>query len=114
MTRQASFEAIADRLLSEEPGVEEGTGFGSSPGLRVNGKIFAMLVVDELVVKLPATRCTQLVSTDAARPFDRGQGRPLKEWVTVGGDAEHGWVDLAQEALAFVRSSGTVEHEGVS
>jgi len=106
MTRQASFEAIADRLLSERPGVEEGTGFGSSPGLQVNGKIFAMLVVDELVVKLPAPRCAQLVSAGDARPFDRGQGRPLTEWVMVSDESEKAWPDLAQEALAFVRPSG--------
>lgn len=106
MTRQASFKAIADRLLSEQPGVEEGTGFGSCPGLRVNGKIFAMLVVDELVVKLPAPRCAQLVSAGDARPFDRGQGRPLTEWVMVSDESEQAWPDLAQEALAFVRSSG--------
>ncbi len=102
MTREASFEAIADRLLAE-PGVEEGTGFGSSPGLRAEGRIFAMLVRDEFVVKLPAERCAALVSIGTARPFDRGQGRPLKEWVVISHDAEQEWVVLAQEALVFVR-----------
>lgn len=102
MTREASFEAVADQLLGE-PEVEEGTGFGSSPGLRVDGRIFAMLVRDEFVVKLPAHRCAALVSTRTARPFDRGQGRPLKEWVVISDHAEDQWVALAQEALAFLR-----------
>ena len=39
----AVFGAIAERLLSED-GVTEGTGFGANAGLRVGGKIFAMLV----------------------------------------------------------------------
>jgi len=78
VTHQASFEAIADRLLSE-PDVAEGTGFGSSQKLRVGGKIFAMLAPGGLVVKLPARRCAELVTEQIGKPFDRGQGRPLKE-----------------------------------
>ncbi len=106
--REASFEAIADQLLGE-PGVEEGTGFGSSPGLRVEGRIFAMLVRDEFVAKLPAHRCAALVSAGTARAFDRGQGRPLKEWVVISDHAENHWPAIAREALAFIRPrpSGT-------
>ena len=61
----AVFGAIAERLLSED-GVTEGTGFGANAGLRVGGKIFAMLVRGELVVKLPAVRCVELVSSGIA------------------------------------------------
>lgn len=103
MNRETSFEAISDPLL-REPGITEGTGFGSSPGLRVGGRIFAMLVGDGLVVKLPADRCAQLVASKIARPFDRGQGRPLKEWVVVTDTTESEWSNLAQEAVAYVRS----------
>ncbi|CAN5313812.1 hypothetical protein BH20ACT24_BH20ACT24_24460 [soil metagenome] len=46
------FESLAVALLAE-PGVSQGTGFGRSPGLRVGGKVFAMLVKGELVAKLP-------------------------------------------------------------
>lgn len=102
MTAEESFAAIIDRLL-REPGVEQGTGFGSNPGLRAGGKIFAMLVRGELVVKLPADRCDDLVAADAARPFERGQGRPLREWVSVGEDVQFDWLHLAREALAFVQ-----------
>lgn len=101
---EASFATIADRLL-REPAVDEGTGFGANPGLRVGGKIFAMLVRDQLVLKLPADRCEVLVLADAAVPFDRGQGRPLREWVVVSDEIEPDWLALARESLEFVRGA---------
>jgi uncharacterized protein YndB with AHSA1/START domain len=108
MNRQMSFEAIADRLLSE-PGVTDGTGFGTSPGLRVQGRIFAMLAREEFVVKLSATRCAELLATGIARPFTRGQGRPLKEWTVISDAAESDWFALAQEALTFVRAQASTQ-----
>jgi hypothetical protein len=95
------FDAIAERLLGE-PGVDEGTGFGSNPGLRVGGKIFAMLVDGELVVKLPAERCTELAAGEGATTFQVGK-RQMREWVSVAPGA-HDWDALADEALAFVRA----------
>jgi hypothetical protein len=103
-TAEESFSSIVDRLL-REPGVEEGTGFGSNSGLRVGGKIFAMLIGGDLVLKLPADRCEDLVAADAARPFERGQGRPLREWVAVSREIEDDWQHLAREALTFVRGT---------
>lgn len=43
---EAAFEGVAAALLPE-PDVDEGTGFGTKPGLRTNGKIFAMLIDGE-------------------------------------------------------------------
>jgi hypothetical protein len=95
----AAFGAIAEELL-REPGVEEGTGFGTNPGLRAGGKIFAMLVGGELVVKLPAERCAVLKSAPGARTFEVGQ-RSMREWVSL--DRSQDWDAIAREALAFVR-----------
>ncbi len=99
-TADSTFAALAQPLL-ELPGVTEGTGFGANAGLRVNGKIFAMLGDGGMVVKLPAARCLELVAEGHSRPFTAGKGRPMREWVVVapaGGD----WPALAREALAFV------------
>lgn len=85
MTREAGFAAIADQLLGE-PGVTEGTGF--SPRLRSHERIFAMLAPDGLDVKLRAHRCAELVPTEKGQPFERAQGRPLKEWVLIWAKAE--------------------------
>jgi YjbR len=95
-----AFEAILARFEGE-PGVEHGTGFGRSPGLRVRRKIFAMLVDGELVVKLPADRCAELVAAGHGRPFRSG-GREMREWVAVGDEHADEWLRLAEDAHAFV------------
>jgi hypothetical protein len=68
----------------------------------VNGKIFAMLVKNKLVVKLPRQRLDDLVRARKGGYFDPGHGRLIKEWVTV--EAGKGnWVGLATEACHFVK-----------
>lgn len=84
------------------PGVEPGTGFGSKPGLRVGGKIFAMLPYDELLVKLPAERCAAMVESGERRAFVTGKGT-MREWLVVKGVELDRWADLAADALAHVR-----------
>ena len=98
---RAAFDAIANELLTE-PGIDEGTGFGTNPGLRVGGHIFAMVVRGELVFKLPAERCAALVAAGGARTFEVGRRR-MREWVALDPAGEHDWPALAREALAFVR-----------
>ena len=96
------FEQLAEGFRSD-PDVTQGTGFGSAPGLRVGGKIFAMCVKDELVVKLAKQRVDELVAAGAASQFDPGHGRLMKEWASVPADSSEDWERLADEALVFVR-----------
>src|SRR5918999_5705760 len=95
------FERLTRHFISE-PIVSQGTGFGSSPGLRVRGKIFAMLAGGALVLKLPKDRVDQLVASGRAARFDPGHGRVMKEWVTVPVGQADDWERLAAEAFAFV------------
>jgi TfoX/Sxy family transcriptional regulator of competence genes len=96
--------------MKDAPGVDEGRMFGST-GLRVNGKVFAMLVKGALVAKLPAGRCSALVEAGKAQLFDPGHGRLMKEWIqTTDGTAAH-WRKLAEEAFEFVRQ-GTQSASG--
>jgi hypothetical protein len=76
-------------------------GFGSS-ALKINNSIFAMLVGDRVVVKLPRMRVTELIEAGVGELFDAGKGRPMKEWVGLLGDEGTGH-QLAAEALSFVR-----------
>jgi hypothetical protein len=101
------FERLAARFLAD-PAVSRGTGFGSNPGLRVGGKIFAMLGRGgELVAKLPKERVDGLVASGVGQRLDpRHDGRLMKEWVTVSVRHAGDWEGLADEALAFVRPTG--------
>jgi hypothetical protein len=101
MDAEPAFVALAERFAGES-GVEAGTGFGSAPGLRANGKIFAMLPHSELVVKLPADRCAALVEAGQGRLFVVGK-RTMREWLVVEGVDPEAWAKLATEALAYVR-----------
>ena len=100
-TPEQIWEPIAKQQLTGRV-VTTGTGFGTNEGLRVSGKIFAMLVRGELVVKLPKDRVDALVETGAARRFDAGKGRPMKEWASVPASASRRWKRLVEEARVFV------------
>jgi hypothetical protein len=97
------YERLVDRL-SAQPDVSppsEGGKFGSA-GLKVNGKIFAMLVRGQLVLKLPRQRVAALIEAGQGRHFDANKGRPMREWLVANPDRD--WQQLAEEALNFVRS----------
>ena len=97
---EPAFEALARDFLAR-PGVDAGTGFGGSPGVRVDGRIFAMLVRRRLVVKLPAGRCQALREAGLAEPLAVGK-RVMKEWIEVTAEDPRTWRELAAEAYAFV------------
>jgi hypothetical protein len=81
-----------------------GSGFGSS-ALRVDGRIFAMLVRGNLVVKLPTARVIHFVEGGYGTNFEANKGVPMKQWLVLDGASDYSWVDLATEALAFVRGA---------
>ncbi|MCT1775014.1 TfoX/Sxy family protein [Brachybacterium sp. p3-SID957] len=90
--------------------VEVGTIF-RSPGLRLDGTIFAFLGFDgELIVKLPNARGQELIAAGEAAPVTMGT-RTMKEWFELPSadapdQAYQAWLPLVREALAFVRGSG--------
>ena len=87
----------AAELLAAKPGNHR---FGSQ-ALKVDGKIFAMLVRERFVLKLPRTRVETLIATGVGNTFDAGKGRAMKEWVTIAEGQEGSWLPLAREAKAF-------------
>jgi TfoX/Sxy family transcriptional regulator of competence genes len=102
-TPEQAWAPIAKAQLASG-GVTAGTGFGKTEGLRINDKIFAMLVEGELVVKLPKERVDELVGSGVGERFDAGKGRPMKEWASIAPAASRRWKALVEEARAFVGS----------
>lgn len=69
--------------------------------LKIDNRIFAMLVKGTLVVKLPRQRVDALVASGDGERFDPGHGRLMKEWLAVGPTSEPEWLPLAREAMEF-------------
>lgn len=100
-TGETTFRGLIPEYLTQE-GVSKGTGFGGSAGLRLNGRIFAMLVEGELVLKLSAGRVAELVAAGPGRPFDAGKGRPMREWLALPPPTDNDastWRVLVREAF---------------
>jgi hypothetical protein len=89
-------------VMRPDPGAS--ASFGAA-ALRVDGRIFAMVSRGRLVMKLPAARVAELIVGGDGEPYDAGKGRPMKEWVAFDPRGNRSWVDLATEALDFVRSA---------
>ena len=96
------FAELVEEMVGEAgvtpPG--EGRGFGSDT-LRVANKTFAMVVDDQLVLKLPKARVDDLVDLGLGERLVM-RDRAMKEWVVLGAGADDRWSSLAHEALAFV------------
>lgn len=103
-TSDDRFASLADALLTD-PHVSEGRMFGAQ-GLKVGGKVFAMLVQGRLVVKLPAERVKALVDAGVGDPFDPGHGRLMKEWITIPLATDVDWLALATEAKDYLKARG--------
>jgi hypothetical protein len=69
----------------------------------VRNKVFAMHVGEELVIKLPPNRVTDLVQSKVASSNVVG-GHVMKEWANVPPSAEKKWLALAKESLDYVRN----------
>ena len=109
-TPEQRFDGLVGEL-TDRPGVT----YGGDPGgpnrfganaLKVNGKIFAMLVRGTLVVKLPRGRVDELVESGDGTRFDPRHGRPMKEWLVLSASSGLGWLPLAAEGMQHVASRG--------
>ena len=110
MDASERWETLVSSMLAESTATYGNDGgaqraFGAT-SLKTNGKIFAMLVKDRLVVKLSATRVEELVASGAGERFDPGHGRIQKEWLSVAGSDPGEWHALASESEAFVAKRG--------
>ena len=99
------FWKIADEMIAEGE-AEEGTMMGH-PCLRTGGQFFATILGEreEVVVKLPKERVTELIREEIGLPFAPA-GRKFKEWAALPKEQSRRWRRLIAEAKAFVESQG--------
>lgn len=96
----AIFDPIAADYLGR-PGVDMGRMFASE-GLRIRGKIFALVSFDgKLMLKLPAARTTELVDAGEAERVEMA-GRSMREWIFVPVESPGLWGPLVAEAFAYL------------
>ena len=91
--------------FADDPDVTAGRMMASY-GLKVNGKIFAMVVRGRLALKLPRARVDALVSAGQGEQLDTGNGRRMKEWISTDVEPDQ-WLALAQEAYRFVKAGAS-------
>jgi hypothetical protein len=83
MTPGNAWRGIVERELLS-PDIVAGTGFGKSEGLRISGKIFAMFVNDEPVVRLSRSRADEIVAAGRGCP---GQTEAVYRWLIAASPA---------------------------
>jgi TfoX/Sxy family transcriptional regulator of competence genes len=93
---QDAVDRLAEQFLAD-PRVQRGRMFGAT-ALKLGGKVFAMLVKGELVVKLSTSEAGDLVDAGVGAFFDPGHGRPMRQWVAVSATHALQWQRLAAQA----------------
>jgi hypothetical protein len=102
MSVQPLVDGASSRLLRDDPDVERAHMFNSD-GLRTrrNGRFFATVSAERLLVKLPARRVAELVTSGEGQPFHSG-GRLMREWVLLQPADEAACAAYVDEAHGFV------------
>ncbi len=102
-TRIGRFAQVAQALTAEY-GFSRGNG--KNPGhqtLLIDDKVFAWSSVAwYFVVRLPTERVDALVSAGTGRMLTAG-GQQTPDWLVVHGESFEEWLELAREAMRFVR-----------
>ncbi len=103
-TPQEYFEEIIAGFMVQDPAISAGNLFGK-PCAKLDGKAFVAFFQDEMVFRLDAGRCQEIIAANTAcRLFDpSGKGRPMKEWVQVPLGVLD-WEELANAALSLLRA----------
>ncbi|WP_191984072.1 hypothetical protein [Amycolatopsis eburnea] len=103
MSPEGRFEDLVDEFTGR-PGITPpgATGGFGRTALRADGRIFAMFVRGQLVLKLPKARVDELVEGGHGVRFDANKGTPMKEWLALDAASPQPWSALAEEALEFV------------
>jgi hypothetical protein len=102
---QPEHKAAVDALLLGLPGVTTGQMFGH-PSYKIAGKVFASLMENGIILKLPQATVNDLLKRENVTSFAPG-GTPMRLWVLIemsGADEYAQYMAYYQEAWEFVAS----------
>lgn len=95
------FAAVSRQVLGLFPEDEHGRML-HAPGLRTGGKFYAFAAADHLVVKLPAARVAEIISSGTGVACSPRPGHPMKEWVRLPAPDAASCRSAVLEARSFV------------
>lgn len=73
-----------------------------APALKTAGTVYAFASGEDLVVKLPAVRVSELIATGTGRPCDPTRGRPMRQWVRLSPADDAVCAAYVRESRRFV------------
>lgn len=96
--------AKMDEMLLVMPGVKAGKAFGA-PAYKINGRVFAFVVRNEVAIKLPERRVQDLIDGNVMHPFEVAEGYVWREWVAIRHETAEDYeqdIDLFEESVEFL------------
>lgn len=98
---QKMFAGVSRQVLAQFPDDEPGLML-RSPGLRTAGRFYAFASEDDVVLKLPASRVAEMISSGAGLECSPRPGHPMREWVKILEPDEADCLAAVLEARSFV------------
>ena len=69
--------------------------------LKIKKKMFVFLNKENITVKLPKERVAELLNSGEGLPYDPGNGKIMKEWVTIPLASSDKWSAFVKEGMEF-------------
>jgi hypothetical protein len=99
---------VVDALLLALPDVATGQMFGH-PSYKIAGKMFAALMLEGIILKLPKETISDILQRDNVSSF-APDGRPMTGWVLIEIAAPEGYAEYQpyfRQSYDFVASEAT-------
>ena len=95
MTSEEHWLKVKEQLLKFDDVQKQGES------LKIKRKMFAFPNEENIVVKLPKERVTELLNSGEGLPYDPGNGKIMKEWVIIPLKSSDKWTDYVKEGMKF-------------
>ena len=95
MSTEEHWSRIKERFLKFDDVQKQGES------LKIKKKMFVFLTKDNITVKLPKERVTELLESCEGLPYDPGNGKIMKEWVTIPLQSSEKWTAFVEEGMRF-------------